>query len=103
MPSSPVIGAETRVVGALSGPDDLVVDGTVDGTVTGQAAVTIGTSARIGGEVRGRDVTIAGALRYNVYASSAIRLTATAQVFGDLHAPRVAIDDGALFEGQIKM
>jgi cytoskeletal protein CcmA (bactofilin family) len=97
------IGPETRVAGPLSGNDDLVVEGTVDGPVEGQAQVVIAAGARVHGEVRGRDVVVGGKLAHNVYASGTLRLLATAEVKADLIAPRIAIDEGAQFEGQVKM
>ena len=98
-----VIGPETRISGPLSGKDDLEVHGTVDGPVHGEAGVTIAAGARIGGEVRGRDVVIGGELAHPVFASGTVRLLATAVMTGDIEAPRLAIDDGAVFDGQIRM
>jgi cytoskeletal protein CcmA (bactofilin family) len=98
-----VISPDTRVAGALTGKDDLIVDGTVEGPVTGEASVTIGATAKVNGEVRGRDVIVGGKLSHNVFASASIRLLASAEVLADLHAPRVAIDEGAVFDGKIKM
>lgn len=97
------IGPETRVAGPLSGKDDLTVEGTVDGPVDGAAQVLIAAGARVAGEVRGRDVVVGGTLTHNVYATGTIRLLATADVRADLIAPRIAIDEGAQFEGQVKM
>jgi cytoskeletal protein CcmA (bactofilin family) len=98
-----VIGPETRIAGPLHGKDDLEVHGTVEGPVHGEASVTIAAGARIGGEVRGRDVIIGGELGHPVYASGVVRLLATAKLTGDIEAPRVAIDEGAQFDGQIRM
>ncbi len=98
-----VIGPGTRVAGPLSGQDDLVVEGTVDGPVTGEAQVTISAGARVGGEVRGRDVVIGGVLTHNVFATATVRLLATAELRADIQAARVAIDEGALLEGQVRM
>lgn len=98
-----VIGPETRIAGPLRGKDDLEVHGTVEGPVHGEAAVTIAAGARIGGEVRGRDVVIGGELAHPVYASGLVRLLSTANLTGDIEAPRVAIDEGAQFDGQIRM
>lgn len=101
--SRTVIGPETRVHGALHGKDDLLVEGIVEGSVTGEATVTIAAGSTVTGEVRGREVVIAGALGHSVYATHAVRLLATAEVRGDIHAPRMSIDEGALFEGQVRM
>jgi cytoskeletal protein CcmA (bactofilin family) len=98
-----VIGPETRIAGPLSGKDDLEVHGTVDGPVHGEAGVTIAAGARISGEVRGRDVVIGGELSHPVFATGTVRLLATAVMTGDIEAPRLAIDDGAVFDGQIRM
>jgi cytoskeletal protein CcmA (bactofilin family) len=98
-----VIGPETRIAGALSGKDELVVEGTVDGTVSGDGAVTIAAGSTVNGDVRGREVVIAGVLRHNVFATQSVRLLATAEVYGDIATPRIAIDEGAVFEGQIRM
>jgi cytoskeletal protein CcmA (bactofilin family) len=98
-----VIGPETRIAGPLSGKDDLEVHGTVDGPVHGEASVTIAAGARIGGEVRGRDVIVGGELAHAVYASGTVRLLATAVLTGDIEAPRIAIDEGAVFDGQVRM
>jgi cytoskeletal protein CcmA (bactofilin family) len=57
----------------------------------------------VGGEVRGRDVVVAGVLHHGVVATHSIRLLASAEVYGDLAAPKVAIDEGAVFEGRVRM
>src|SRR5437016_4100609 len=98
-----VIGPETRVGGGLGGKDDLLIEGTVDGAVSGEATVTVAAGANVGGEVRGRDVVIGGEVRHAVFASGTVRLLATAQVFADITTPRIAIDEGAVFEGQVRM
>jgi cytoskeletal protein CcmA (bactofilin family) len=98
-----VVGPETRIAGPLSGKDDLEIHGTVDGPVHGEASVTIAAGARIGGEVRGRDVIVGGELAHAVFASGTVRLLATAVLTGDIEAPRIAIDEGAVFDGQVRM
>ncbi len=98
-----LIAAQTRIGGALFSQDDVVIEGTIDGAVLGEASVTIGANAQIAGEVRGRDVVVAGKLDHPIFASGTVRLLATAEVRGNIEAVRVAMDEGALFEGQMKM
>src|SRR6185312_4030510 len=98
-----VIGPEPRIAGPLGGKDDLEVHGIVEGPVHGEAGVTIAAGARIGGEVRGRDVVIGGELAHPVFASGTVHLLSTEVVTGDIEAPRLAIDEGAVFDGQIRM
>jgi cytoskeletal protein CcmA (bactofilin family) len=101
--SQTVIGAGTRIAGALFSQDDLVIEGTVEGPVVGASAVTIAAGAQIGGDVEGREVRIAGQLQHNVRASGVVRLAATADLRGDIEAPCIAIEEGAQFDGRVRM
>lgn len=101
--SRTVIGPETRVQGPLKGKDELVIEGFVDGPVEGEAQVTLAAGSTVNGTVRGRDVTVAGKLVHDVFATGTARLLPTAEVYGNIEAPRIAIDAGALFEGQVRM
>src|SRR5262249_789034 len=101
--SQTVIGPRTRIAGALASLDALVGEGTGEGPIHGEAAVIIKAGARVGGAVRGRDVTIAGELAHAVFATGVVRLLATAKLAGDIEAPRISIDEGAVFEGQVRM
>jgi cytoskeletal protein CcmA (bactofilin family) len=98
-----VIGPQTRVLGGLGGKDDLVIEGTVEGPIEGEAAVTIAVGARVNGAVRGRDVTVAGELSHPVFATGTVRLLASAHMSGDIEAGRIAIDEGATFDGAVRM
>jgi cytoskeletal protein CcmA (bactofilin family) len=87
----------------LASSDDLVIEGVVDGPVSGDGAVTLAAGSTVNGEVRGQRVVVAGTLRHSVYATHSVRLAATAELYGDLHAPRFSVDEGAVFEGQVRM
>jgi len=116
--SATVIGVHARVLGSIlvgdppgSGPagapgaghGDLVIDGVVEGDVRASGQLTLGRRARVDGEIHARDVRIAGVLHRSVSAAGVIHLLSTAKVRGDLEAARVIIDDGALFEGLVRL
>jgi cytoskeletal protein CcmA (bactofilin family) len=98
-----VIGPGTRVAGALSGSNDIIVEGVVEGAIEGQASVTIAVGARVHGPVRARDVIVAGELNHPVCAAGTVRLCASARMTGDIEAGRIAVDEGATFEGNVRM
>ena len=103
MPGSTIIGPSTHIEGGLRGQDDLQIEGRVDGPVVGEAAVSLGAGSQVGGDVWGREVTIAGVLKHDVHASHAVHLLSTAEVYGQIVAPRITVDDGAVLEGQVKI
>lgn len=102
--SRAVIGASLDLQGELSGNEDLLVEGRVQGRIQlAQHAVTIGAKGRVSAAVHARVVSIEGEVDGNLVAEELIVLKKSARVRGDLVAPRVVIEDGARFKGTIDM
>ncbi len=98
------IGEMIQIKGELTGNEDMVVCGRVDGKVTlPEHSLTIGAEARIKAEVEAKTVVVQGDVRGNITAGEKIELTSEAKVQGDLAAPRIVIADGAQFNGTINM
>lgn len=99
-----VIGPSIRIQGDLTGEEDLVIEGRVEGKVDlKQQSVTIGQSGRVQADVFGRNITVEGEVRGNLVADEQITVRRTGHVQGNLTAPRVSLEDGAKFKGSIDM
>ena len=102
--SRAVIGASLDLQGELSGNEDLLIEGRVQGRIQlPQNAVTIGAKGRVSAQVLARLISIEGEVDGNLVAEELIMLKKSARVRGDLVAPRVVIEDGARFKGTIDM
>jgi cytoskeletal protein CcmA (bactofilin family) len=102
--SRAVIGASLDLQGELSGNEDLLVEGRVQGRIQlAQHAVTIGAKGRVSASVHARVISIEGEVDGNLVAEELIVLKKSSRVRGDLVAPRVVIEDGARFKGTIDM
>jgi cytoskeletal protein CcmA (bactofilin family) len=95
------IGRGTTVRGNLHGDGDLEILGRIEGSVSVTGELSIGESALIKSDVRGRRVTVRGAIAGNVSATEAIVLEPGARVVGDLGAPQIGIRPGALLRGMV--
>jgi len=102
-PRSSVLGPTLRFRGELSAQEDLVVQGSVEGSITHTQSLTIGADGSMKGDIRARVIVIDGKVDGDLYATESVSIRATARVKGNLFAPRVAIMDGAFFQGQIEM
>lgn len=103
-PAKASIGKSLHIKGELSGQEDLVIDGTVDGKVSLNGHnVTIGPSGRVQAGIRAKSVVVGGQLRGNVVAEAKFEITATGAMSGDVQAPRVVLADGAKFKGRVDM
>lgn len=88
--------------GELSGNEDLVLDGRVEGGVNlGDHHLTIGPNGDVRANVTAREVTIHGQVVGNVTASGRVEIGASGKLEGDLTAPRLVIHDGAWLSGQV--
>jgi cytoskeletal protein CcmA (bactofilin family) len=98
-----VLGPTLRFRGELSAQEDLIVQGSVEGSITHTQSLTVGTDGTMKGDIRARVIVVDGKIEGDMYATESVTIRATAKVKGNVFAPRVAITDGAFFQGQIEM
>ena len=102
-PRASVLGPTLRFRGELSAQEDLIVQGSVEGSITHTQSLTIGTDGSMKGDIRARVIIIDGKVEGDLYATESVNIRATAKVKGNVFAPRVGISEGAFFQGQIDM
>jgi len=97
------LAASVSVRGEISAAEDLYVDGEVQGTIrVPDAQVTIGPKGRVAADIEARCIEVQGRVDGNLRARERVALDRSAQVTGEIAAPRVAIAEGAEFRGQIE-
>jgi cytoskeletal protein CcmA (bactofilin family) len=98
------IGASIFIKGDLSGEEDLVIEGRVEGKIDlKQNNVTVGKNGKVKADVWGRVVTIEGEVTGNVFAREQAILRQSGAISGNIQAPRVILEDGSRFKGSIDM
>ncbi len=102
-PRASVLGATLRFKGELSAQEDLIVQGSVEGSITHTQSLTMGTDGSMKGDIRARVIVVDGKVEGDLYATESVSIRASAKVKGNVFAPRVAISDGAFFQGRIDM
>lgn len=99
-----VIGPSISIQGDITGSEDLLIEGEVDGSVSlADHAVGVGSEGRVNADIVGRVITVEGHVEGNLNAQEQIVLRGTAKVRGDIKAPRVVLEDGANFRGLVDM
>ena len=99
-----MIGPSIEIKGSLSGGEDLIVEGRVEGKIElAEHSVTIGTSGRIKADIQGRNIVVMGEVEGNLFGSEQIILRQSSTVRGNLVSPRVSLEDGSNFKGSIDM
>ena len=102
-PRASVLGPTLRFRGELSAQEDLIIQGSVEGSITHTQSLTVGTDGTMKGDIRARVIVIDGKVEGDLYATESVNIRATAKVKGNVFAPRVGITEGAFFQGQVEM
>jgi cytoskeletal protein CcmA (bactofilin family) len=104
MPDEPcIIGKNITIRGNLSGGEDLVVEGRVEGTVNLSNHLTVESSGTVEADLDVEDLTVNGTVQGEIRASRSVSINANAKVVGNIRASRVIIEDGARFKGRVEM
>jgi cytoskeletal protein CcmA (bactofilin family) len=103
-PESTRISHGISIRGEIVGRQDLVIDGELQGSIRLEGArVTVGTNGRLKADVAATEIIVEGQVNGNLTAHSRVLLRRTARVYGSVLAPRLAIEEGAVFNGEVEM
>jgi cytoskeletal protein CcmA (bactofilin family) len=98
-----IIGESILVKGNLEGDEDLTIQGRVEGAINLTQTLIVEPSGIVKAEVSVANVVISGVVVGNLSASDSVEITESGKMLGDIQAPRVIINEGALFKGQVDM
>jgi len=98
------IGKSITIKGDLSGDEDMVIEGNVEGKVElPNAELTIGQNGKVVAEINAKSVVIVGKVQGNVNGAERVEVQATGVVDGDVTAPKLTVAEGAVVNGSIHM
>ncbi|MEM1174187.1 MAG: polymer-forming cytoskeletal protein [Pseudomonadota bacterium] len=99
-----VIGETLHFKGELSAGEDLVIEGKVEGTVNqGKCCLTVKPKGSLLANVNATKIFIEGRVEGDLAATVSVTIRESGQVTGNIISPKVAIDEGATFNGSIEM
>jgi cytoskeletal protein CcmA (bactofilin family) len=93
----------TEIEGKVSLTGTVLLNGRVRGEISSNDILVVGEKAVVNASIHATVVEISGEVVGNITASDRIELRANCRVYGDIEAPIVIIDEGALLEGQCRM
>ena len=99
-----MIGKTISIKGDITGEENLVIEGKVDGTVQlKNNDLTVGQSGRVTANLTANVVRIDGEVKGDIVGMEKVVITKTGKVQGNIVGPRVTLEDGAKFKGSIDM
>jgi cytoskeletal protein CcmA (bactofilin family) len=98
-----VVGPSVNVEGDFASEGNIVVKGTVSGSVFTSKHLTVEMGAKIVANVRAGSATIAGEVKGNMKVKESLELTSTSKVIGDIDVKNLKIESGAILYGKVTM
>lgn len=99
-----MIAPSLVVQGEVSGEDDLLIQGRVEGKVElRKSQVTVGRQGKVKADIVGRVIDVEGQVEGNLFGEEQVILRQSGSVRGNITSPRVVLEDGATFKGSIDM
>jgi cytoskeletal protein CcmA (bactofilin family) len=99
-----MIGPGIRINGDVSADSNLRIDGHIEGrSIESTHDVEISESGKVTASVSAKVVKIAGTVNGDIAGSEKVLISRSGRVQGNIVAPRVQLEDGALFRGSIDM
>ena len=97
-----IVGNDTRIAGKVSVKGTIRIDGIVEGDVQADWVV-VGVSGKILGNTRARGMVVGGSVEGNIEATEMVELKEKGTMVGEIRAPKLAISEGAVFDGRARM
>jgi len=93
----------TEIDGKITFSGTVLLNGRVRGEIVSNDTLIVGEKGVIHATIRSGVVEVSGEVVGNISATERIELHPSCRVYGDIEAPVVTIDEGALLEGQCRM
>ncbi len=99
-----VVGSSIFIKGDLTGEEDLSIEGRLEGKIESRHhGVTVGKNGYIKGDIYGKLITVEGSVEGNLYGEEQLIVRHSGTVRGNIVSPRVILEDGSNFKGNIDM
>ena len=95
-------GRTISIKGEVTASEHLIIEGRIDGNLMVlEHGVAISHGASVTADIVARTVTVLGRATGTLSASELVEIRSSGSVEGRIHAPAVAIDEGAYFKGHV--
>lgn len=92
-----------RFKGELSADEDLLIQGSIEGTIRHTQRVTIGKEGKIKASITANIIKIEGQVEGDLTAVHSVYLNQSGNLRGNIRAPSVSLIEGSKFNGSIDM
>jgi len=98
--SKNVLNADVEIKGNIKFAGELTFEGKLDGEIQTEGTLNLGDTAVINGNINAQSVVVRGKITGNINAKEKIDIKAKSELFGDIRAAKLVIEEGVTFVGK---
>ncbi|MGA3266690.1 MAG: polymer-forming cytoskeletal protein [Verrucomicrobiota bacterium] len=98
-----MLNTDVEIKGNIKFAGELTFDGKLDGEIQTDGTLNLGESAVVNGNINAQSVVVRGKVNGNITAKEKIEIKAKAELFGDIRATKLAIEEGVTFVGKTEV
>jgi cytoskeletal protein CcmA (bactofilin family) len=98
-----VIGAKTTIKGEITGDEDVLVEGNVEGQIRVTRDLRVAPGGVVKATIEAQALIVSGEIVGDCQATARVEIQATGRLTGNIRAPKIVIAEGAMFRGNSDM
>ena len=101
--SKNVLNSDVEIKGNLKFSGELTLEGKLEGEVQTDGVLNLGDTAVVNGNINAQSVVVRGKINGNINAKEKIEIKAKAELFGDIRATKLVVEEGVTFVGKTEV
>jgi cytoskeletal protein CcmA (bactofilin family) len=97
------LGSDVEIKGNLKFAGELTFEGKLEGEINTEGTLNLGDSAVVNGNINAATVIVRGKINGNIVAKDKLEIKAKTELFGDIRASKLAIEEGVTFVGKTEV
>ncbi|MGO8701685.1 MAG: bactofilin family protein [Limisphaerales bacterium] len=98
-----VLSSDVDLKGNLKFSGELVFEGKLEGEIQTDGVLNLGDSAVINGNITAQNVVVRGKVNGNITAREKIEIKTKTELFGDIRAAKLVVEEGVTFVGKAEV
>src|SRR5256714_3066213 len=98
-----VLSSDVEIKGNLKFSGELTMEGKLEGEINSDGVLQLGETGAVNGNLNVNSVIVRGKINGNVVAKDKIEIKSKAEVFGDIRAAKLVIEEGVTFVGKTEV
>ena len=102
-PGKNILTSDVEIKGNLKFSGELTFEGKLDGEIQTDGMLLLGDTAVVNGNINAESVVVRGKVNGNITAKEKIEIKTKAELFGDIRASKLTVEEGVTFVGKTEV